>query len=101
MGVAQLMCFPLFRSNMDPIAAVQSAGRRRSLSNPFFQRTEEDVAKEAKADQMKDDLEKLYSSDKLPAAAGLAVALAPGEEMGEKLHSTRLWAWSGEKEKSV
>ena len=77
--------------------SLHSINRRRSLSNPFFQRTEEDVRKEALADQMKDDLEKLYTSDQLPAAASLVVVGGKeGEELGETLHASSLWCWTGE-----
>jgi hypothetical protein len=76
--------------------ALHAANKRRSLSNPFFQRTQEDLEKEAKADQMKDDLEKLYTNDQLPAAASLSVAPKEGEDMGEKLYSAALWCWTGE-----
>lgn len=77
---------------MDNVIGLANLNRRRSTSNPFFQRTEEDVRQQKLAELMKDDLEKLYTSDQLPSAGSLGSAMAEASDLA--LFSTKLWTWN-------
>ena len=105
------------RKSSDPrIEAISlSQARRRSVDNPFFQKTEEDLRMEQLGDMMKggakpallpcalsltpfaDDLDAMYTSDQLPSVADLCDKDTDVTELKKKpsLLDTRCWCWTG------
>ena len=90
------------RKSSDPrLEAISlSQAHRRSVDNPFFQKTEEDLRMEQLADLMKDDLDNLYTSDELPRVADVVDELVPLNELklsakSGTLLDSRAWGWSG------